>query len=147
MLPPSQAYTAVKAGLKKMDIPYAPFLSGVLVTREAFVKAERPTMIRFLKAYVEAIHFFLTRKEESLNIISRAYRNQDRRWVEHLYRTHQQHQIGRKPFPNWEGVQATLDMMVSDTPAVKQVKARQLFDLSVWDELERAGFIDGLYVP
>ena len=146
MLPPSQAYTAVKAGLKTMDIPDAPFLSGVLVTREAFVKAERPTMIRFLKAYAEAIHFFLTRKEESLNIISRAYRNQDRGWVEHLYRTHQQHQIGRKPFPNWEGVQATLDMMVSDTPAVKQVKARQLFDLSVWDELERAGFIDGLYV-
>jgi hypothetical protein len=34
---------------------------------------------------------------------------------------------------------------VSDTPAVKQVKAKQLFDLSVLDELERAGFIDGLY--
>jgi hypothetical protein len=65
--------------------------------------------------------------------------------VERLYGTHQQHQIGRKPFPNWDGVQATLDMMVSDTPGVKNVKARQLFDLTVLEELERAGFIDGLY--
>jgi ABC-type nitrate/sulfonate/bicarbonate transport system substrate-binding protein len=145
MLPPSQAYTAVKVGLKTMDIPYAPFLSGVLVTREAFVKTERPTLTHFLRAYVEAIHFFLTRKEESLGILARAYRNSDRGWVEHLYRTHQQHQIGRKPFPNWEGVQATLDMMVSDTPGVKNVKPRQLFDLTVLDELERAGFIEGLY--
>ena len=145
MLPPSQAYTAVKVGLKTMDIPYAPFLSGVLVTREAFVKTERPTLTHFLRAYVDAIHFFLTRKEESLGILARAYRNSDRGWLEHLYRTHQQHQIGRKPFPNWDGVQATLDMMVSDTPGVKNVKARQLFDLTVLEELERAGFIDGLY--
>ena len=56
-----------------------------------------------------------------------------------------QHQIGRKPFPNWEGVQVTLDMMASDTPGVKQLNPRQLFDLSVLNELERAGFIDGLY--
>jgi len=145
MLPPSQAYTAVKVGLKTMDIPYAPFLSGVLVTREAFVKTERPTLTHFLRAYVEAIHFFLTRKEESLGILARAYRNSDRGWVERLCGTHQQHQIGRKPFPNWDGVQATLDMMVSDTPGVKNVKARQLFDLTVLEELERAGFIDGLY--
>jgi len=47
---------------------------------------------------------------------------------------------------DWDGVQATLDMMVSDTPGVKNVKARQLFDLTVLEELERAGFIDGLYV-
>jgi hypothetical protein len=36
-------------------------------------------------------------------------------------------------------------MMVSDTPGVKNVKSRQLFDLTVLEELERAGFIDGLY--
>src|SRR5262249_29802924 len=79
--PPSKAPTAIKAGLKTMDIPYVPFLSGVLVTREAFAKTERPTLTRFLRAYIEAIHFFLTRNEESLNIISRAYRSQDRGWL------------------------------------------------------------------
>lgn len=145
VLPPSQAYTAIKAGLKTMDVPYVPFLSGVIITREAFLRHERPAMMRFLKAYVEAIQFFFTRKEDSLNIFSRAYRNQDRGWLEHLYRTHQQHHIGRKPFPNWEGVQVTLDMMVYDNPAVKQIKAKQLFDLSVLEELDRTGFIDGLY--
>jgi hypothetical protein len=36
-------------------------------------------------------------------------------------------------------------MMASDTPGVKQLNPRQLFDLSVLNELERAGFIDGLY--
>jgi hypothetical protein len=36
-------------------------------------------------------------------------------------------------------------MMVSDAPGVKNVKARQLLDLTVLEELERAGFIEGLY--
>ena len=122
-----------------------PFLSGVVVAREAFIKSERPTVIRFLRAYVEAIHYFFMRKEETLNIMSRVYRSQDRGWVEHLYKNHQQHQIGRKPYPNWDGVKATLDVMASDTPAVKQIQAKQLFDLSVLGELDKSGFIDNLY--
>ena len=48
--------------LKTLDIPSVPFLSGVVVAREAFVKSERATVIRFLRAYVEAIHFFFMRK-------------------------------------------------------------------------------------
>jgi hypothetical protein len=36
-------------------------------------------------------------------------------------------------------------MMVSDTPGVKQVKAKKLFDLTVLEEVDRAGFIEGLY--
>ena len=145
ILPPSQEYSAIKAGLKTLDIPSVPFLSGVVVAREAFVKSERSTVSRFLRAYVEAIHFFFTRKEETLNIMSRVYRSQDRGWVEHLYKNHQQHQIGRKPFPNWDGVKATLDVMASDTPAVKQIQPKQLFDLSVLDELDKSGFVDNLY--
>jgi hypothetical protein len=68
-------------------------------------------------------------------------------YIEHLYRTHQQHQIGRKPFPNWEAVKVTLDMMVPDTPEVKKVSAKSLFDLSLLEELDRSGFIDKLYQP
>jgi NitT/TauT family transport system substrate-binding protein len=147
VLPPGQSYTAVKMGLRTMDIPYAPFLSGVIGVREAFIKEERATLVRFLKAYTEGIHFFLTRKEDSLKILSRAYRNSDMEWVEHLYRTHQQHQIGRKPFPNWEAVKVTLDMMVPDNPEVKKVSAKSLFDLSLLEEIDRSGFINQLYQP
>jgi NitT/TauT family transport system substrate-binding protein len=147
VLPPGQAYTAVKMGLKTMDIPYAPFLSGVFAVREAFIKEERATLIRFLKAYIEGIHFFLTRKEDSLKILSRAYRNSDLAYIEHLYRTHQQHQIGRKPFPNWEAVKVTLDMMVPDTPEVQKLSPKSLFDMSLLEELDRSGFIDKLYQP
>jgi NitT/TauT family transport system substrate-binding protein len=147
VLPPGQSYTAVKMGLKTMDIPYAPFLSGIIAVRESFIKEERATLMRFLRAYTEGIHFFLTRKEDSLKILSRAYRNSDMAYIEHLYRTHQQHQIGRKPFPNWEAVKVTLDMMVPDTPEVKKVSAKSLFDLSLLEELDRSGFIDKLYQP
>jgi NitT/TauT family transport system substrate-binding protein len=145
ILPPTQSYTAIKAGLKTMDTPSAPLLSGVLVARDSFLRAEGPTVTRFLRAYTESIHFFLTRKEESLRIMTRAYRNSDPGWVEHLYRTHQQHQIGRKPVPNTDGVRAMLDMMAADTPAVKQIKPQDLFDLSLLEEIDRSGFIDGLY--
>jgi len=75
----------------------------------------------------------------------RIYRSQDRGWVEHLYKNHQQHQIGRKPFPTWDGVKAMLDVMASDTPSVKQIQAKQLFDFSVLYELDNSGFIYNLY--
>lgn len=145
VLPPPQAYTAIKAGLKIIDIPYAPFFQGVVITRHAFLKKERYAVTRFLKAYVEGIHFFFTRKEETLKILSRFFRNTERGWLEHVYRTHQQHQIGRKPFPDWQAVQATLDMMAPDEPAVKKLKAKDLFELSILEELNQSGFIDGLY--
>ena len=145
VLPPPQAYGAVRAGLKIVDVPYAPFFQGVLITRQALIKKERYTLTRFLKAYVEGIQFFFTRKEETLKILSRFLRNTDRGWLEHVHRTHQQHQIGRKPFPDWEAVQTTLDMMAPDEPAVKKLRAKELFDLSILEELNQSGFIDALY--
>lgn len=145
VLSPPQAYTALKAGLKTIDVPSAPFFQGVVIARKKFVQEDRPTAQRFLRAYLEGIHFFLTRKEETLGILARAYRVSDRGWLDYVYRTHQQHQIGRKPYPDWEAVQATLDMMAPDTPGVKKLKPRELFDLSLLEELDRSGFIDGLY--
>jgi NitT/TauT family transport system substrate-binding protein len=145
VLSPPQSYTALKAGLKAIDVPYAPFFQGVLITRNTFLKEKRHTVSRFLRAYVEGVHFFLTRKEETLNILSRFYRTTDRGWLEHIYRSHQQHQIGRKPYPDWEAVQATLDMMAPDEPDVKKLRPKDLFDLSILEELDRSGFIDKLY--
>jgi ABC-type nitrate/sulfonate/bicarbonate transport system substrate-binding protein len=145
VLSPPQAYTALKAGLKAIDVPNAPFFQGAVIARKKFIQEERPTVQRFLRAYLEGIHFFLTRKEETLGILSRVYRANDRGWLEYVYRTQQQHQIGPKPYPDWEAVQATLDMMAADTPGVKKLKPKELFDLSLLEELDRAGFIDGLY--
>jgi NitT/TauT family transport system substrate-binding protein len=145
VLSPPQAYTALRGGLKAIDVPYAPFFQGVLITRKKFLQEERPTVNRFLRAYLEGIHFFLTRKEDTLDILSRVYRVTDRGWLEYVYRSHQQHQIGRKPYPDWEAVNATLDMMAPDTPGVRNLKPKELFDLSLLEELDRSGFIDRLY--
>jgi len=145
VLSPPQAHTALKAGLKAIDVPNAPFFQGVVIARKKFIQEERPTVDRFLRSYLDGIHFFLTRKEETLGILSRVYRVNDREWLDYVYRTHQQHQIGRKPYPDWEAVQATLDMMAPDTPGVKKLKPKELFDLSLLEELDRSGFIDRLY--
>lgn len=145
VLSPPQAYTALKAGLKAIDVPNAPFFQGVVIARKKFVQEDRATVQRFLRSYLEGIHFFLTRKEETLGILSRVYRVSDRGWLDYVYATHQQHQIGRKPFPDWEAVQATLDMMAPDTPGAKKINPKELFDLSLLQELDRTGFIDSLY--
>jgi len=145
VLSPPQAYTALKAGLKTIDVPYAPFFQGVIITRKAFLKEERSAAAQFLRSYLEGIHFFFTQKEKTLAILSRFYRTTERGWLEHIYRSHQQHQIGPKPYPNWEAVQATLDMMAPDDPGVRKLNPRGLFDLSLLEELDRSGFIDRLY--
>jgi ABC-type nitrate/sulfonate/bicarbonate transport system substrate-binding protein len=142
---PPQAYSAMNSGLKILDVPYAPFFQGAIIVPRAFLRADRGTATRFLKAYIDGIHFFLTRREETLAILSRFYRNTDRGWLDHVYKSHQQHQIGRKPYPNWEATQAMLDIMATDDPGVKKLNPKQLFDLSILEELDRSGWIEGLY--
>jgi hypothetical protein len=53
--------------------------------------------------------------------------------------------MGRKPYPDMAAVKATIDVMSVREPAVKKLKAEELFNLSYLKQLDQSGYIDQLY--
>lgn len=51
----------------------------------------------------------------------------------------------RKPYPNSEGLQAQLEFIGETDARTKSAKPDQLVDLTILEELDKSGFIDGLY--
>jgi hypothetical protein len=63
---------AAKAGAHVIEVAAIPMIRGVtLTTTTSFVKNHTEDMRQMTKGLVDAIHFFLTRKQETLEIPQR----------------------------------------------------------------------------
>lgn len=136
---------AKKLGFRVVDMPALPFFGSTIVTTPAIVTKKPDALNRFLRGYLESVRFFLTDKEKSSQYIVDLFRSKDRELVELAYKSHPQHVMGRKPYPDMKAVQATLDIMSPREPMIKKLKAEELFNLSFLSRLDQSGYIDQLY--
>lgn len=65
---------SVVADLSRLNAPYT--LHGI-GTRKSIIRDRREIVVRFMKAYVEAIHLFKTKKELALSTLKKYARMQD----------------------------------------------------------------------
>jgi ABC-type nitrate/sulfonate/bicarbonate transport system substrate-binding protein len=148
LLNPPQTLLAAKAGYRalitpdNLPIPYQQ--QGIAMTSE-FLEKNRNIAKGVVKAVVEAIHFYKTRKEESLAVISRRLRTSDRAALEETYRQFAQKLHPRKPYPTVEGMASILDSLKSRVPQETAVQVEDLLDTSLVKELDDSGYIDQLY--
>ena len=94
--------------------------------------------------YVEAIHYFKTRKEETIKIISKYSRVEDRNVLEHAWSWFTQN-MPENPYPPLEGYQVVLQEMASTNPKAATLNAKDIVDARFVKELEDAGFVASLY--
>jgi ABC-type nitrate/sulfonate/bicarbonate transport system substrate-binding protein len=116
-----------------------------IATTRAFARAQPETVRRFLRAYVEGIAFLKTRKEESLRIIARYFRSDDRDELEATYGEYALTIIQKKPYPTLKGLQLVMDELAARNPKIRGARPEQFVDLRFLKELDDSGFIDGLY--
>ena len=102
------------------------------------------TVRRYVRAYVEAIHYFKTRKEETIKIISKYSRVEDREVLEHTWSWFTQN-MPENPYPPLEGYQVVLQEMASSNPKAATLNVKEIVDARFVKELEDSGFIAGLY--
>jgi ABC-type nitrate/sulfonate/bicarbonate transport system substrate-binding protein len=99
---------------------------------------------RYVKAYVEAIHFFKTHKEDALKIMRKYSRVDDRQVLEDSWEWHAKY-FPNAPYPPVDGYQLILqDVATSDARAAK-ANVKDFVDLRFVKELEDSGFIKNLY--
>ena len=120
-----------------------PFPQRGIYTMGKSIK-EQPDMVRrYVRAYVEAIHYFKTRKEETIQIMRKYSRVEDRGVLEHTQTWFTQN-MPDYPYPPVEGYQVVLQEMASTNPKAATLNVKDLIDARFVKELEDSGFVASL---
>jgi len=121
-----------------------PFWWNAVLTKETIVKAKRPTLLKFSRAMVEAVHSIKTEKESTKAIFSKNLRLTDPEGLERAYRAYTA-VFPENLMPTPDGVKTMLDdLAIRDTRAVG-ANPNAFVDASFIRELESSGFIKQLY--
>jgi NitT/TauT family transport system substrate-binding protein len=138
------AEEAKKLGIKVLDANAVPVVTDLLITTRSYIKREDDTMRRFMKGYAEAIHHFVTRREDSLNILKKYFPASQSQSLDAMYDVF----LPRlRPLPefNREAVQALMDVGSAVDQKGKALKSTDLIDSHFLDELKTSRFLKDLY--
>lgn len=140
---------AAQAGAHVITARAMPMIRGVtLTTTMSFVK-QHPDEIRLLtKGFVDAIHFFLTRRQETLEILnehaSPILHLQSDAEVETLYEEWAQ-SLERKPYPSPAAISNVFQLAMRRNPEIAGYNPLALWDTHFVRELDDSGYVDRLY--
>lgn len=140
---------AAKAGAHVIEVAAMPMIRGVtLTTATSFVKSHTEEMRQLTKGLVDAIHFFITRKQETLDILKEhatpILKLQSDEEVERLYDEWAQ-SLERKPYPNLAAIANVFQLAVRRDPDIAGYNPLALWNTHFVRELDDSGYIDQLY--
>jgi len=144
MFTPPSDMISEKAGMKVLSRLDVANVGGGINTTVPFIQKNRPQALRFLRGYMEGIHYLKTHKEESLKIFSKYVRNPDLAIMAYLYEEIST-RAEKDLRPQADAVRALIDLAALDLPQAKRLTEKDNSDLSLIDEIQRSGFIDQLY--
>ena len=117
-------------------------ISGTLATTGARVQRSRDSVLRFMRAFVEAVQYFKTNREGTIPILQKymgGISSEHGRIVyEEALETFEDF-----PVPAEKGLQAVLDRETD--PKAKTLKPESFVDLSFLKELDRGGLVEKMY--
>ena len=137
---------AAKMGLKPLiDLNEwsEPFLCSGVSASQAWLAqpGNRDKALRFLKATVEGIALMTKNDPVATRAIGKWWGVPDREIQRRMLSTGKE--IPKKPYPNVEGIK--LVMKLYDSPEMRKYKPEDFYDDTLMRELDKSGFIDGLY--
>jgi NitT/TauT family transport system substrate-binding protein len=140
---------AAKAGARVIEARAIPMIRGVtLTTTTSFVKSHPQEIRQLTKGLVDAIHFFLTQKQETLEILKEhatpILKLQSDQEVETLYDEWAQ-SLERKPYPKLEAIANVFALAVRRDPEIAGYNPLALWNTHFVRELDDSGYIDKLY--
>ena len=121
-----------------------PFWWNAVLTKETILKTKRPTLVKFARAMVEAVHSIKTEKESTKAIFSKNLRLTDPEGLERAYRAYTS-VFPDNLMPTPEGVKTMLDDLAIRDPKAAAADPKTFVDGSLIRELESSGFIKQLY--
>ncbi len=119
------------------------YITGTVVTRKRFLDGQHDVAKRFMRGFLEGMKTYLENEEFSVKVIQKWTRAKNRDEVKEAYAQQARHML-RVPHTNLDGVRSILEGM-EKLPGAKGADPRRFVDSSLLDELEKEGFLKGLY--
>lgn len=117
-------------------------ISGTLATTDARIQRNRDSVMRFMRAFVEAIHYFRTNREGTIPILQKYMGGISSDNARVVYEEALE-VIEDLPVPAEKGLQAVLDR--ESDPKAKTFKPAVFIDLSFLKEIDRSGLVEKIY--
>jgi ABC-type nitrate/sulfonate/bicarbonate transport system substrate-binding protein len=140
---------ARRFGAKIMEVPSMAMIEGVtLTTTTSYVKSHEDEARSLILALIDAIHFFKTRKPETLAIIKKhctqlLKMQNDEEWD--CFYNSQAEALEPKPYPTLEAIRNVFALAVKRNPEIEKFNPLALWDLHYVKEIDDSGYIRRLY--
>ncbi|HEY7217394.1 MAG TPA: ABC transporter substrate-binding protein [Candidatus Binatia bacterium] len=116
-----------------------------IATTKALLKSKPDLARDFMRAYIEGIQYAKTHRKETLEILAKYLRTDDKEILDDMYESIILTLVPEKPYPTLKGVQIILRELGAKDALARAAHPEQFVDLTVMKELDSSGFIDRVY--
>jgi NitT/TauT family transport system substrate-binding protein len=105
----------------------------------ALLKTRRHVAKSFMSGICEGIALAKQNQPKAVEIMTKSERGRDPAALEYLYRLYTTEVIPARPYPKIEGAELGVEMVASTLPGARVIKAQDLVDATLVDELVKEG--------
>jgi ABC-type nitrate/sulfonate/bicarbonate transport system substrate-binding protein len=116
-----------------------------IVMPELFIRDKRETALKFLRGYVEGVHYYKTHPEESVRIVAAHLKTNDLDMLRQGWKVFAERLIPMKPYSSVKDMQLVIQELATQNPAANNAAPERFIDSTLIEEIDRSGFIDRLY--
>jgi len=138
------AAEAKKLGIRILDVKAVPVVTELLISTRSFIKRDEDAVRRFMKGYAAAIHFFVSRRDDSLSILKKYFPGDQGMTVDAMYDVFAA-QLRPLPDLNSEAIQALVDVGAAVDQRSKTLKPADIIEPRFLNELKGSKFLKDLY--
>jgi NitT/TauT family transport system substrate-binding protein len=121
------------------------FPTSALVTSRSFIKRGENTVRKFVRGFVEGIHYAKTHREFSVDILKKYLKNDDRQLLNNLYDLYVLRYVPRIPFPITEPFKTVLAQIAETDRRAVSAQTEAFVEPRFIQELEKEGFVQRLW--
>jgi ABC-type nitrate/sulfonate/bicarbonate transport system substrate-binding protein len=128
-----QTGISILASSRELNVPA---LNGLLATTQRYIDRDRNSVARFMRAWVEAVHYFKTDRAGTLRILQANLAELDQDELAYLYDEMNEY-LAPLPLPSEAAIQAMLDR--EEDPQARNHRPSEFVDTSFLREIEQSG--------
>jgi ABC-type nitrate/sulfonate/bicarbonate transport system substrate-binding protein len=121
-----------------------PFAATVLMSGRETVARKQPELAKFMRAYAEAVHYFLTNPEGTAQVVTKYTQVADREVL--AYSIDQEAKAMEKTLEvNPKGLELILAFIAKTVPQAATAKSEDFYDPRFTNEMRDSGFLKRLW--
>jgi ABC-type nitrate/sulfonate/bicarbonate transport system substrate-binding protein len=121
-----------------------PFAATVLISTRSTVDRKQAEIAKFMRAYAEAVHYYLTNREATSKIVQKYTKVEDKEVIAHAMEAEAK-AMEKSLQVDPKGIELILRLISKTVPQAASAKAEDFYDPRFFTELRDSGFLKNLW--